>query len=251
MSALATLDPMTEYEVLPSDAPTLDGFDDGPEGRSGLLGLLDIKHDPAMGRHPARPTGSGFARGEAAPTDRPAPRAGRSGTTIESTVASLPLPLVELVERALAAVANALAEPPLDEDLWGSGPDRSTAVHAAINSAVADWLATDALRRAAVSAREAADRLKVPLADLRRWAGARSIVAFEHAGEQWFPEWQFDAGVERDQLARVWERFPGDAIWFSEWVHQPQPVLGGLPAIDVLREQDVDSVLAAVDALTA
>lgn len=251
MSTLDLLDPMTEYEVFPDDAWTREGFDDGAENWTDPLGLSDVGVIAESGRRPSPSTWFGHAPGETAPTGHPTPRGGQPGATIEATVASLPIPLVGLVERALAAVAEALAEPPLDEDLWGPGPDHATAVHAAIDTAVADWQATAALRRAATSSDEAATRLGLSPARLHRLAEARTIVAFEHAGEQWFPDWQFDAGVQIDQIGRVWQRFPGDAVWFSEWIHQPQPILGGRTAIDALRDQDVDAVLVAVDALTA
>lgn len=251
MSTPDLLDPMSEYEVSTTAAPDPEGVEGAAESWPDPLGPPGFDIVPTHGWRQNLPAGLRPGRGGAARIDPHTSQNGEENTSLDATVASLPMPLVELVDRALAAVADALAEPPLDEDLWGARPDDAAAIHAAIDAAVADWQAADALRRAALSRREAAERLHESPMSLILRANARSIVAFEHAGEQWFPAWQFDAGIDGDHVARVWKRFPGDAIWFTEWVHQPQSALHGRTAIDALREQDVDAVLAVVDALTA
>lgn len=117
---------------------------------------------------------------------------------------------------------------------------------AAARTARAEALA--AILPGCLSLHQAAARVGIDPGQVRACVRQRELLAIEHDGTWWLPEWQFKGNAPLPGLPAVLAAYPGSPMSFAAWATSPHPDLHGVTHAESLRHNRVERLLAILRA---
>jgi hypothetical protein len=162
----------------------------------------------------------------------------------------------------LSAAANALRSVPRDDTeqtrlsrLAGIEPvGEAEAAEIAARITVRSFAMRKDLLRDTISSARAAEILGVSAQTVRNRMQRGKILAVRERGDYRFPIWQFDTGGEDGVirgLPRALNELELPPISKLRWLTHPNPSLDDRTPLDVLRQGDIETVIAEARAIGA
>lgn len=131
-----------------------------------------------------------------------------------------------------------------EEELWGPAPSDEEFEAAQQRASRRVQEMRTAVMEDALSVEAAAQQLSLTPQELRTMGDRGKLAVVGVPPDERVPSWQLRDGGLLAGLERLVAAFPGGPTWMSVWAVTPVPELNGRTPADVLRDGDVERVVA-------